>query len=123
MLAGLADGKADKTLIEKLQQALGELTEGLGRAKLGTEKSAEELEKRIAELEAAVSELMPRQDMALTQFVDPFIGTGPGAPFDVPNSGNGMGAFTFPAAGRPFGMVNWGPDTTKGAMSLATTTI
>ncbi|RCW79591.1 GH92 family glycosyl hydrolase [Phyllobacterium bourgognense] len=120
LLQGLADGKADKMLIEKLQQTLGELTEGLGKAKLGTEKSAGELEKRIATLEAAIDKLSnPRVDMALTQFVDPFIGTGPGQMYDGPGGGQSMGAFTFPAAGRPFGMVNWGPDTnTPGGYSV-----
>lgn len=60
-----------------------------------------------------------RVNIPLTQFVDPFIGTGPGQHHDGPNRGSAMGAFTFPAAGRPFGMVNWGPDTnTPGGYSV-----
>src|SRR3954463_4391253 len=53
----------------------------------------------------------PRPD--LTQYVNPFSGTDAGAP----DFGTGGGAGkTCPGATRPFGMVNWSPDT---ASSLA----
>jgi predicted alpha-1,2-mannosidase len=45
----------------------------------------------------------------LTKYVDPFSGTDAGAP----DFGTGGGAGnTFPGATRPFGMLNWSPDTT-----------
>lgn len=47
-----------------------------------------------------------------TTLVDPFVGTAPGAP-DF-HTGGGAGN-TFPGAARPFGMVQWSPDTTPAA--------
>src|SRR2546422_9234806 len=42
------------------------------------------------------------------QYVNPFVGTKPGAP----DFGNGGGAGnTFPGADAPFGMLQWSPDT------------
>src|SRR5262249_5795663 len=94
-----------KALLAQLQQQ----SDDTARMNAATNAA---LEQRIAELEAEIKELKnPRVDVALTQFVDPFIGTGPGQLSDVPNGGGNMGGFAFPAAGRPFGMVNWGADT------------
>lgn len=98
LLIGLTEGKADKTLIEKLQQALGELTEGFGKAKLGTEKSAGELQTRIAVLEAAVKALTP-EDLAK------YVNTSRGSA----DPGELAKGSTFPATAMPFGFNMWSP--------------
>jgi predicted alpha-1,2-mannosidase len=49
------------------------------------------------------------------QWVDVFVGTAPSAAPDPVT--NGAGGSTFPAAALPFGMVQWGPDTSSGPPS------
>lgn len=46
----------------------------------------------------------------LTQFVNPFIGTGFSSPYPC---GGACGGNTFPGAAYPMGMVQWSPDTTS----------
>ncbi len=53
----------------------------------------------------------PRTDMALTQFVDPLIGTGQVPATDTGTKEDLLGGFTTPSASVPFGMIAWGPDT------------
>jgi predicted alpha-1,2-mannosidase len=118
-VATLESGKVDKGALETLALEIEKKLAALDdTARLGSSATGD-FKKRIKALEGEIDKLKnpPRVEIALTQFVDPFIGTGPGAPHDT--GGNGMGAFTFPAAGRPFGMVNWGPDTnTPGGYSV-----
>lgn len=57
----------------------------------------------------AAAPLRAEQPSDPTTLVDPFVGTAPGAP-DF-HTGGGAGN-TFPGAARPFGMVQWSPDTT-----------
>ncbi|MFK2890909.1 GH92 family glycosyl hydrolase [Dyella flagellata] len=58
-----------------------------------------------------------KQDLALTQYVDPMIGTDQSPPLvpaiakTQPSPENLGGGFTAPAATLPAGMVQWGPDT------------
>jgi predicted alpha-1,2-mannosidase len=104
----------DAATAETLTIRIAELEKKLDATNRASTTSVEAFKKRIADLELSIRELMGlRNDIpALTKFVDPFIGTGPGQKYDGPGGGTSMGAFDFPAAGRPFGMVNWGPDTT-----------
>ncbi|MCX8278813.1 GH92 family glycosyl hydrolase [Phyllobacterium sp. 0TCS1.6C] len=62
---------------------------------------------------AVVEEVPPaRQDVALTQFVNPLIGSGEVPKSDVPGSTEYLfGGFVNPGAKVPFGMVSWGPET------------
>ncbi len=56
-----------------------------------------------------------QQTLALTQYVNPFVGTAPSnSPNPVPG---GAGGSTFPGAEVPFGMVQFSPDTPNGSPS------
>ncbi len=52
----------------------------------------------------------PLSSKNLTQFVNPFIGTGSSSPYPC---GGACGGDTFPGAAYPMGMVQWSPDTTS----------
>src|SRR3954471_4965902 len=55
---------------------------------------------------------LPKPEVNLTQYVNPFIGTA-NSPLPDYLGGNGSGN-TFPGATLPFGMMQWSPDTAKG---------
>ncbi|WP_206607222.1 GH92 family glycosyl hydrolase [Rhizobium tubonense] len=60
---------------------------------------------RLTAINDSVEFLRPRADVALTQFVNPFIGT------QITETGGGHSGNVNPGAQTPFGMVSFGPDT------------
>ncbi|MGN8024529.1 GH92 family glycosyl hydrolase [Phyllobacterium sp. 22229] len=101
-------GKADAATLASLQTKLDSLKDAVDKAKLGTDL-AEGFKNRIAALEAAVG---LRVDTALTQYVNPLIGSGQSPASDVPGEKESLlGGFVNPGANVPLGMVSWGPET------------
>ncbi len=102
----LKTDKADQGTIAKLRDAVQKLQEDLAASqKLGA-TSVNDFTNRVTALEDALYKLLnPRTDMALTQFVDLFVGT-----TDTTTGGGHSGNLN-PGAQTPFGMVSFGPDT------------
>ena len=97
--------KADAATVTALTEQIDRLQIALNAATNTSTSSAETFTKRIAELEAAVYKLQdPRVDIALTQFVNAFVGT------SITETGGGHSGNLNPGAQMPFGMVSFGPD-------------
>ncbi|MBB3238083.1 putative alpha-1,2-mannosidase [Phyllobacterium endophyticum] len=93
-------------MIETLTARIAEFAQKLETASKLSAALAQEFTKRFAELEAEMDGLRnPRVDMALTQFVNAFVGT-----TDTETGGGHSGNLN-PGAQTPFGMVSFGPDT------------
>lgn len=60
---------------------------------------------QLQRLQADLGNLQLREDLPLTQYVNPFVGTA------MTDTGGGHSGNTNPAAQTPFGMVGFGPDT------------
>eukprot|EP01132_Coremiostelium_polycephalum_P008993 gene8993-11013_t len=104
----LKTGKADAGKLADLQAKLDGLKDAVDKARLSTD-SVDGFKKRIVALEEAIG---LRVDAALTQYVNPLIGSGQSPASDVPREKESLlGGFVNPGANVPLGMVSWGPET------------
>jgi putative alpha-1,2-mannosidase/outer membrane murein-binding lipoprotein Lpp len=102
----LKSGKLDKTSSDTLSKTVDEKLAALKTSVDGNRISSEDFKARIAALETDIYKLQnPRVDMALTQFVNAFVGT------SMTETGGGHSGNLNPGAQTPFGMVSFGPDT------------
>jgi putative alpha-1,2-mannosidase len=95
------DPEASAALADRLAatpKALDDITKQLSDA-------ATDFTTRLASLTESLEFLRPRNDIALTQFVNLFVGT------SITETGGGHSGNVNPGAQTPFGMVSFGPDT------------
>lgn len=69
---------------------------------------------RTSSMPAILPQAQALQPLALTQYVNPFVGTRPGG---YSYGYGGGGGNTYPGATLPFGMVQWSPDTSPGPVA------
>ncbi|MRG54295.1 glycoside hydrolase family 92 protein [Phyllobacterium sp. SYP-B3895] len=106
----LAKPSGDPEAIKALQATLAQLQKDLAAKPAGDPATLKNILARLAEIEMTLRR-PDQSDMALTQFVDPMIGTGQVPPTDTGSKEDLLGGFTTPSANAPFGMIAWGPDT------------
>ena len=97
--------KADVATITALTDQIVSLSIAIETLKRSSNGEIRDFNSRLATLEDSLDALQPRSDMALTPFVNLFIGT------TKTDSGGGHSGNVNPGAQTPFGMVSFGPDT------------
>jgi putative alpha-1,2-mannosidase len=105
LLARLAGATSDPEASAALADQLAATPPALDDVTRRLSDGATDFAARLSALNDALEFLRPRNDIALTQFVNAFVGT------SITETGGGHSGNVNPGAQTPFGMVSFGPDT------------